>query len=60
MREFRSLRNAAQYAFRCAMPAYVFHGPESGYVVAIGRDARELIADGHEPLSIGEMAWAAR
>ncbi len=60
MHTFSKLPAAASYAIRAIKPMFVFHGPDSGYVVAIGRDARELMSDGHEPLSLSEMAKAAR
>lgn len=61
MREFNSLKLAASYALGCIKPAFVFDGPSEagGYVVAIGREARELMAFGLEPLSLAETVAAA-
>jgi len=60
MDRFTSLTNAAGYALRCRKPAFVFDGPEGGYVVAIGREARELMGFGLKPLALSETAKAAR
>lgn len=63
MYEFQRLQNAASFALRCAPPAFVFDGPGPGganYVVAIGREARELEANGLEAYSLRQTARAAR
>lgn len=60
MREFTKLETAASYAMRAVKPMFVFHGPDGGYVLAMGREARELMAGGHEPVSFSEIANAAR
>ena len=59
MRHFSRIEAAASYALRCTKPAFVFDGPDGGYVVAIGRDARRLMNDGHEAISLSGMAKAA-
>ena len=59
MREFTRIETAAGYALRNVKPAFVFDGPEGGFVVAIGRDARELIACGLKPLTLSETIKAA-
>lgn len=59
MYKFRNLKLAASFALRNVKPAFVFHGPENGFIVASGKDAKELIADGHKPLSLQETAKAA-
>ena len=63
MYPFTSLENAASYALRCAKPAFVFDGPGgsgANYIVAVGREARELQDGGHVPYSLQETALAAR
>ena len=60
MREFRGIRAAAGYALRCPKPAFVFDGPDGGFIVALGREARGLISDGHIPLTLTETVSAAR
>ncbi len=60
MHTFSKLQTAASYAMRSIKPMFVFHGPENNYVVAMGRDARELMNDDHVPLTLSEIASAAR
>lgn len=60
MYRFNSITNAASFAMCATKPAFVFNGSVKGYVVAIGRDARELIANGHKPLTLSETAKLAR
>ena len=48
--EFTDLENARSFRDHCVRPAFIFHGPDDGYVVAIGRAAQELIHDGHEAI----------
>ena len=65
MYPFESLRNAASFALRCKTVALVFDGPAQGggsgsdYIVALGQEARELLADGHIAYSLQETALAA-
>ena len=63
MYPFERFENAARYALRCRRPAFVFDGPGGSgpnYVVAVGREARELMAQGHEPYDSQETARAAK
>jgi hypothetical protein len=63
MYPFTNLKNAASYALRCRGVALVFDGPGGSgaeYVVAIGREARELLEGGHEAYTLQETAQAAR
>ena len=63
MYPFTNLQNAASYALRCGKIALVFDGPGGtgpDFVVAVGREARELLADGHSAYSLQETAKAAR
>ena len=59
MRKFTNLETAKSYAAGCTKIALVFHGPEGGYIVAIGRDARALLADGHVAYSLKDTAKVA-
>lgn len=65
MYPFENLQNAARYALRTRKPAFVFDGPGQGggsgpqYVVAVGREARELEEEGHVPYTLQETAGAA-
>ena len=62
MYPFTNLQPAASYALRCAQPAFVFDGPGGtgpNYFVAVGREARELMDEGHEPYTLQETARAA-
>ena len=66
MYPFTNLRAAARYALRCRGVALVYDGPGQGggsgpaFVVAVGREARDLEYDGHVPYSLQETARAAR
>lgn len=63
MYPFQNLQNAASYALRCRHPALVFDGPgRSGadFIVAVGREARELLDAGHIAYSLQETALAAK
>lgn len=56
---FSNLKSAASFALQCCGPALVFDGPEDDYVVAVGREARELEDDGHVACTLAETAQAA-
>ena len=60
MYEFRDLKHAASFALRARNIGQVFDGPDGGYVVAFGREAGELEADGLQPLSLQQVAKAAK
>ena len=63
MYPFSRLENAARFALRCRSVALVFEGPGGSgpdFVVALGREARELQYDGHVPYSLQDTARAAR
>lgn len=63
MYPFTNLKNAASYALRCRNPALVFDGPGGSgadFIVAVGREARELLDDGHEAYTLRETALAAQ
>jgi hypothetical protein len=59
MYEFKNLKNAASFALRASKICLVFDGPDGGYVVAFGREAGELQANGLQPLSLQQVAKAA-
>lgn len=58
MYRFKNLQRAASFALRCRGATLVFDGPEDDYVVALGAEARQLEADGHEPYTLRETAKA--
>lgn len=58
MYQFNNFKNAASFALHSEKPAFVFDGPSGGFVVAIGADARSLMADGHESYTVREVVAA--